>query len=176
MIITIIYYVKGQYVQLEGKVSKINLDTKIIQIVKTKISLRTIVDIRGDQIPEENYLCTESVVKNNIKYNNKFKALFRNMLKPIFNIENDQIENTSKSIAFMNYFLRPSEYTGASIKHEYIDSLFSYLNLIRVWEALEKPNIIICSAKARDSFKPCFENYKGLLKNPVDETDFKTEA
>ena len=39
MIITIIYYVKGQYVQLEGKVSKINLDTKIIQIVKTKISL-----------------------------------------------------------------------------------------------------------------------------------------
>lgn len=52
MIITVIYYNKGQYVQLEGKVSKINLDTKIIQIVNSKISLKSIVDIRDNDIFE----------------------------------------------------------------------------------------------------------------------------
>lgn len=103
------------------------------------------------------YMWTERVVKNNIKFNNRFKALFENML----NIKKEEIERAVKSIAFMNYFLRPSEYTGASIKHEYIDSLFSYLNLIRVWKALDEPNIIICSAKARKSF----EFYWGLHKN-----------
>lgn len=103
------------------------------------------------------YMWTERVVKNNIKFNNRFKALFENML----NIKKEEIERAVKSIAFMNYFLRPSEYTGTSIKHEYIDSLFSYLNLIRVWKALDEPNIIICSAKARKSF----EFYWGLHKN-----------
>lgn len=103
------------------------------------------------------YMWTERVVKNNIKYNNRFIALFENML----NIKKEEIERAVKSIAFMNYFLRPSEDTGVSIKYEYIDSLFSYLNLIRVWEALGKPYIIICSAKARKSF----EFYWGLHKN-----------
>ena len=45
MIIQVVYYDKVQYVQLEGVVSKINLDTKIIQIVKTKINLKNIIYI-----------------------------------------------------------------------------------------------------------------------------------
>lgn len=45
MIVQIIYYEKLQYIRLEGIVSKINLDTKIIQIVKTKINLLNIVHI-----------------------------------------------------------------------------------------------------------------------------------
>ena len=45
MIIQIIYYDKGHYIKFEGVVSKINLDTKIIQIVKTKIHLTTIINI-----------------------------------------------------------------------------------------------------------------------------------
>lgn len=109
------------------------------------------------------YICTESVVKNNIKNNNKFKALFRNMLKPIFNIENDRIENTIKSIAFMNYFLRPSECTGVSIKGKDIDELFSYLNLIRVWKALGEPYIIICSAKVKKSFNRYWKKHNAIL-------------
>ena len=52
MMVTIVYYDKGQYVQLEGKVSKINLDTKIIQIVKAKINLKLIVDIKGESFLE----------------------------------------------------------------------------------------------------------------------------
>lgn len=107
------------------------------------------------------YMWTESVVKNNIKYNNRFIALFENML----NIKKEEIECAVKSIAFMNYFLRPSEDTGVSIKYEYIDSLFSYLNLIRVWEALGKPYIIICSAKVRNSFKGYWEKHNTILDN-----------
>lgn len=46
MIIQIVYYDKNQYVQLEGIVSKINLDTKIIQIVKKKINILNIVNVK----------------------------------------------------------------------------------------------------------------------------------
>lgn len=45
MIIQVVYYENKQYVQIEGVVSKINLDTKILQIVKTKINLLDIVSI-----------------------------------------------------------------------------------------------------------------------------------
>lgn len=45
MIVRIIYYDYGQYIQLEGKVSKLNLDTRMMQIVKNKITLSNIVSI-----------------------------------------------------------------------------------------------------------------------------------
>lgn len=45
MIIQIVYYNNHQYIQLEGIVSKLNFDTQIIQIVKTKINLKNIVEI-----------------------------------------------------------------------------------------------------------------------------------
>ena len=48
----IIYYNNGQYIQLEGKVSKINLNTKFLQIVKTKINLKDVVDIKSDDFPD----------------------------------------------------------------------------------------------------------------------------
>lgn len=51
-IIKIIYYNNGQYIQLEGKVSKINLNTKFLQIVKTKINLKDVVDIKSDDFPD----------------------------------------------------------------------------------------------------------------------------
>lgn len=43
--IVLVYYDKGQYVKIEGIVSKLNLDTKIIQIVKTKINLENVIYI-----------------------------------------------------------------------------------------------------------------------------------
>ena len=52
MIIKIIYYNNGQYIQLEGKVSKINLNTRFLQIVKTKINLKDVVDIESDDFPD----------------------------------------------------------------------------------------------------------------------------
>lgn len=45
MVVGVTYYEKGEYVKVIGKVSKINLDTRVIQIVKNKILLKTIVEI-----------------------------------------------------------------------------------------------------------------------------------
>lgn len=45
MIITVIYFSNGQYIQLTGRVSKLNFNTKTIQIVKTKLNIKSIVDI-----------------------------------------------------------------------------------------------------------------------------------
>ena len=45
MIIKVIYYEKGQYIQMEGIVSKLYLDTKMIQIVKTKLDLNNVIYI-----------------------------------------------------------------------------------------------------------------------------------
>ena len=55
MIITVIYYDRGQYVKLEGRVSKINLDTKVMQIVKTKINMKSIVDIQSKDTYSESF-------------------------------------------------------------------------------------------------------------------------
>lgn len=52
MMISIVYFDRGKYYQLEGLVSKINLDTKIIQIVKTKINLKDIVVLKGDELDD----------------------------------------------------------------------------------------------------------------------------
>lgn len=45
VMIKVVYYDRGQYIQLEGIVSKLNFDTKIIQIVKTKLDLNQIIEI-----------------------------------------------------------------------------------------------------------------------------------
>lgn len=45
MIIRITYYDNGQYIQIEGIVSKLNLETKMIQIVKKKVDLQSIYSI-----------------------------------------------------------------------------------------------------------------------------------
>lgn len=108
------------------------------------------------------YMWTESVLRWNIEHNKKFQHLFKTMLMPL----NENLDDSSKqdissqdglvtlvnSVAFMNYFLRPSEHHGSSIQHEYIDSYLSYFNLVKVWMKMGKPRIVICSSKVRNSF------------------------
>lgn len=50
MIITLIHYDRGRYIKTKGMVSKINLDTRIIQIVKEKISLKNIIGIEIEEV------------------------------------------------------------------------------------------------------------------------------
>lgn len=45
-ILKIIYFKDQQYIQYEGIVSKLNFDTRIIQIVKTKINFNDILQIK----------------------------------------------------------------------------------------------------------------------------------
>ena len=51
-IIKVIYFSNEEYVVCEGMVSKIDLDNKVIQIVKTKINVNDIVNITGKEIRE----------------------------------------------------------------------------------------------------------------------------
>ena len=52
MMVKIVHYEKGNYIQTEGIVSKINLDTCFLQIVKKKISIRMIVKIECEELEE----------------------------------------------------------------------------------------------------------------------------
>ena len=46
MMVTLIYFENGDYVKKTGRVAKISFDENYIQIVKTKIPLKSIVDIQ----------------------------------------------------------------------------------------------------------------------------------
>lgn len=48
MILTIIYFDNGDYIKQTGRVAKISLDEKYIQIVKTRIQLSHIVDLESE--------------------------------------------------------------------------------------------------------------------------------
>ena len=52
MMVSVVYFDRGKYYQIEGIVSKLNLDTRIIQIVKTKLNLKDIVAINGEELDE----------------------------------------------------------------------------------------------------------------------------
>lgn len=49
MIIQITYFHQNEYIQLKGMLSKISYDHKILQIVKTQISFKNIIDIQTDE-------------------------------------------------------------------------------------------------------------------------------
>ena len=50
MMVKITYFDNNQYILKEGVLSKINFNTKFIQVVKEKIKMENIVDIECDEI------------------------------------------------------------------------------------------------------------------------------
>lgn len=50
MMITLIYFDNGDYVQRTGRVVKVNFDEQYIQIVKSKIPLKSIADIQSEEL------------------------------------------------------------------------------------------------------------------------------
>ena len=139
----------------------------------------------AEQIPlyreDLEYMWTESVIKYNMLNNGHFINMFKRMLLPLYDaikndnrvnlqsnpakgierINNDEIKTIIESIAFMNYYLRPAEKTGSHITPTTLDNLISYINLLSVWEKLDKPLVIICSSLAAD----CFEAYAQCMTN-----------
>lgn len=49
MILTVVYFDNGDYVQFTGRVAKIKLDEQYVQIVKKKINIKSIVDLQADE-------------------------------------------------------------------------------------------------------------------------------
>ena len=133
-------------------------------------------DKKGKDIGQEDieYICTEHVIKANILSNKRFTNLFKKMLRPLYKTLNPELHDSKlwtddeliemiEGIAFMNYYLRPSTKRGKQIQNVTIDNCMSYLNLIRVWESLNSPFIVICSSKAANAF----ETYAKLDNNEI---------
>lgn len=51
-IITVIYFFKDEYIKLEGMVSRLDTDARILKIVNTKIPFDDIYEIEGNSISE----------------------------------------------------------------------------------------------------------------------------
>lgn len=120
-----------------------------------------------------NYIWTEQVVKENLVTNKNFQKLFNKFLTPIYKtiinpketlINDISILETINYIAFMNYYLRPSETTGGTICVERIDEEESYKNIKKVYKALKNPLIVICSSKAGYSFRKWNTNHNNSDK------------
>ena len=55
MMLTITYFDNGDYIQKTGRVAKISFDESYIQLVKTRISLKSIVDTQSDELDIYDY-------------------------------------------------------------------------------------------------------------------------
>ena len=53
MIVKVIYYENNEYIELEGMVTSINFTYQVIKIVKKEIKFNDILDLKGNQIIEE---------------------------------------------------------------------------------------------------------------------------
>lgn len=52
-IVTVVYYHKGEYLRITGMVSRVDVSSRILQIVHTKISLDDIYDVQIEKRLEE---------------------------------------------------------------------------------------------------------------------------
>lgn len=52
-IITVVYFSKEEYIKIEGMVSRLDTDARILKIVNTKIAFEDIYELSGDGICED---------------------------------------------------------------------------------------------------------------------------
>ncbi len=52
-IITVVYFLKDEYIKLEGMVSRLDRDARVLKIVNTKIPFEDIYELSGEAIYEE---------------------------------------------------------------------------------------------------------------------------
>lgn len=52
-IVTVVYFLKDEYIKLEGMVSRLDRDARVLKIVNTKIPFEDIYELSGEVIYEE---------------------------------------------------------------------------------------------------------------------------
>ena len=52
-IITVVYFCKGEYIKLEGMVSRLDVDARILKVVNTKIPFEDIYDLTGKKLEKD---------------------------------------------------------------------------------------------------------------------------
>ena len=53
MLVQVIYHEQNECIQIQGILSKISMDTRFLQIVKTKIPFRSILSIQGEELEDD---------------------------------------------------------------------------------------------------------------------------
>ena len=51
-IVTVVYFLKDEYIKVEGMVSRLDIDARVLKIVNTKIPFDDIYDLLGESIYE----------------------------------------------------------------------------------------------------------------------------
>ena len=51
--ITVIYFCKGEYIQMEGRVSRLDKDARILKVVNTRIPFEDIYELSGAGISDD---------------------------------------------------------------------------------------------------------------------------
>lgn len=52
-IITVVYFLKDEYIKLEGMVSRLDTDARILKVVNTKIPFEDIYEIEGEHLKSD---------------------------------------------------------------------------------------------------------------------------
>lgn len=52
-IVAVVYFLKDEYIKVEGMVSRLDMDAKVLKIVNTKIPFEDIYELSGEAISEE---------------------------------------------------------------------------------------------------------------------------
>ncbi len=55
MLVQVIYHEQNECIQIQGILSKISMDTRFLQIVKTKIPFRSILSIQGEELEDDTF-------------------------------------------------------------------------------------------------------------------------
>lgn len=52
-VVTVVYFCKGEYLEITGVVSRIDLTARVLKVVQTKIPFKDILDVSGEHILSE---------------------------------------------------------------------------------------------------------------------------
>ena len=55
--ITVVYFRKGEYIKVQGVVSRIDVTARVLKVVQTKIPLEDILEVTGEHIEESAFGC-----------------------------------------------------------------------------------------------------------------------
>jgi len=110
----------------------------------------------------------ESVIKSNKQ--NKSHSIFTNIGKEMSNIYKlENYNEAMKTISFYNYFLRPAELKGKSIKNTIKDDKFAFKHLIKMNGILKPDAIIFASRKAFIAFHSSLKNGNDTINEIVNK-------
>ena len=101
---------------------------------------------------EQKWIATSGIIRKNIPENfrNKSHWIYRNVAKEINKhfLGYDNPAEILNHVAYMNYFQRPAENEGGSIKVTKLDKYISELVVKDVIETLQPELVVFCSSKA----------------------------